>query len=436
MQNWSGNQQWQPTRLAQPTTEEEVRQLVGQAREGGQRIRPVGSAHSFTPLSSTEDVAVDLAKLNGVRFSSLQEDSTCVRAQAGITLSALNDELYRHDLALENMGDIDVQTLAGAISTGTHGTGLAFGNLPTQVTALRMVNGRGEIVNCSETDKPELLRAARLSLGLLGIITEIELSCIPAYHLELQIEKRPLAEVVRNYGALNADCRHFEAYWFPHTPWVLSKQLRQIDATRATGNHPAVDYLQEIVLENYGFLALNELSYRFPHLSPRLSRVAAGLVSRHRKVAPSHRVFSTPRLVRFNEMEYALPLDVFPQAVQEIEQRVNTRYTSIFFPLEIRFVKGDTASYLSPAYGRDSVYIACHVYHKKEYLPYLRDVERIFRAYGGRPHWGKWHSLEYADLADMYPRFADFERQREIHDPDHLFVSPRMQALVQPTVAP
>jgi FAD-linked oxidoreductase len=384
------------------------------------------------PLSATEEVMVDLSRLNAIEFP--DSACTCARAQAGITLRQLNKELHAHGLALENMGDIDVQTLAGAVSTGTHGTGLDFGNLSTQVQALRFVNGNGEVVSCSEDERPETLRAARLSLGLLGIITEIELRCIPAYELELRIGKLTLSEVLDNYRTLNAECRHFEGYWFPHTPWMLTKRLQGVIAESDAAS-PISDYLQEVVLENYGFLALCELSHRFPGLSSRLSRLMAGLVSDYRKVAPSYRIFSTPRLVRFNEMEYAVPLDVFPEVMREVERRVNTHHPDIFFPLEIRFVRGDDASYLSPAYGHHSAYIACHVYHKKNYRSYLTDMEAIFRAYGGRPHWGKLHSLQAEDLHGLYPRFADFEEQRQLHDPRGVFLSPRMQHLFPATVA-
>jgi FAD/FMN-containing dehydrogenase len=330
------------------------------------------------------------------------------------------------------MGDIDVQTIAGAISTGTHGTGTGFGNLATQVTGLRFVNGRGEVVTCSEAERPEVLGAARLSLGMLGIITEVELRCEPAFDLELRIDGMPLEELLLTYQQYNDAHRHFEAYWFPHTDRVLTKKLDVAPPGQRTSRR--TDYLRDVLLENYALKGLCELS-RWRGKAPFASQLAADLSGSHRKVAASYRVFSTTRLVRFNEMEYALPYAQFPEVMREITQRINSRHPDIFFPVEVRFVKGDTDSYLSPAWGRDTVYIACHVYHKKEYRPYFGDMQAIFRAYGGRPHWGKVHSLRRSVFMDIYPKFGTFENVRTAQDPDDIFLSEPLKAIFSPIEA-
>jgi FAD-linked oxidoreductase len=321
---------------------------------------------------------------------------------------------------MENMGDIDAQSIAGTISTGTHGTGLAFGTISTQVRGIRFINGRGEIVECSPTERPELFRAAQLSLGSLGVITEITLQCVPAYRLELRSRKEELEAVLNSWPERHRDNRNFEFYWFPYTQqaWTKTANLAD-DQPDKVG---MANYLTEYFLENYVFKLFCEAAARFPALNRSVARVSANAIPTVRKVYHSHKVYATQRLVRFNEMEYNVPLEAHETVFREIVRTINKRNFRIHFPIENRVVKGDDIL-LSPAYGRDSAYIACHVYHKKEWEPFFREMEAIFLAHGGRPHWGKIHFLRAEQLTERYPQFENFRRIRSEHDPEGIFLN-------------
>jgi FAD-linked oxidoreductase len=385
----------------------------------------IGTGHSFTPLSNTDDFLISLDKYQGLVHVDKAEKQVTVRA--GTKLHYLNELLFKEGLALENMGDVNVQSIAGATATGTHGTGTTFGNMSTQVVGLRFVNGQGEVINCSPDDQPELFKAAQISLGVLGVITEISLQCVPAYRLELVIDKERLDDVLEDYEQSNAEHRNFEYYWFPHSEYVMTKRSNL--TTAPVDPNGFKNYIQEVVLENYGFKLVCELSYRFPSKSQWLSRLSADLIDRHVKVSDSYRVFSTPRMVRFNEMEYNIPIEAYTEVKKELVNWVNKHHPDILFPIENRFVKGDEI-HLSPAYQRDSAYLAVHVYNKKDYRPYFKAVESIFKAHNGRPHWGKLHTLGAEELHRRYPQLKTFQTFREQHDPQQLFLSPYLQSLL------
>lgn len=424
MKNWSGLLEWNPQEIAYPASEEEIVNVIKRAADSGLRIRTIGSGHSFTPLCQTEEILLSLDKHQGI--IAVDPETKIVRVKAGTKIRALNEALAAVGLALENMGDIDVQSIAGAISTGTHGTGIQFGNLCTQIVALRFVNGVGELVACSRSEHPDLFRAAVLSLGALGVLTEVSLRCVPAYNLELKVEKRKLEAVRNTFLEINKQNRHFEFYWFPNTAYVMTKELNI--SNQPVNKDSTAEYLQEMLLENYAFKLVCELSCKIPSLTNRLSGIAAATISEFKKCKPSHRVFSTQRIVRFNEMEYNVPIEAYAEVSREIERWVAKHNRKIVFPLENRFVKGDDL-YLSPAYQRDSAYIAVHAYHKKDHKAYFAGLEDIFRAYNGRPHWGKMHTQSQEELQQRYPEFETFQRIRETHDPQGLFMNPYLQSL-------
>ncbi|MTB51052.1 D-arabinono-1,4-lactone oxidase [Lewinella sp. W8] len=426
MKNWSSLQQWTPTKIAYPGSEEAIVRLVRDAREQKMAVRTIGSGHSFTALCVTEEILVSLDKYQGV--IAVDKENMEVSVRSGTKLFHLSQLLHQHGLALENLGDIDVQSIAGAVSTGTHGTGTAFGNLSTQVTALRFVDGNGNVVSCSVRENPELLRAARLSLGALGIITELTLRVVPSYKLSLQVEKARLDDVLEKLEEYEGGCRNFEFYWFPNTPFVMTKELRETG--EAVTRNSVFTYAREMMLENYAFLAVCELGYRFPSWNRKLSAFAASTTGSSRKVDWSHRVFSTPRLVRFNEMEYSVPMEAYRSVMEALTRWVNKYNYDVLFPLENRFVRADD-NYLSPAYGRNSAYVAAHVYHKKPHQDYFRELEAIFRDHDGRPHWGKLHTLDYPALHDAYPEFDRFCSLRQLHDPRGMFLSPYLRSLFQ-----
>ena len=419
MKNWSKHIEWYPRKTYFPKDEQEIVTIVQDAIHNHQKVRVIGSGHSFTPLSQTEDYLISLDHYRGI--ISVDQARKQVTVRAGTKLCELCIQLKEHGLALENMGDINVQSIAGAISTGTHGTGLEFGNLSTQLAGLRMINGLGEIIMCSPSENPELFKAAQVSMGLMGIITELTIQCVDAFNLKLEVDKLSLESVMQNYSGYNRSHRHFEFYWFPNTKWVMVKKL-SLSPDRPKPNRFR-DYVHDIILENKLFKFTCDLSCLLPGMTRTISQIAANTISHFEKTDESFKVFSTERRVRFNEMEYNIPLENYEDTVLEMITWINRNNSRILFPIENRFVKGDDI-FLSPAYRRNSAYIAIHTYHKKDFSQYFEALESIFRNNSGRPHWGKIHHLTFAELSEIYPAWSTFMKIRVQQDPHCIFVTP------------
>ncbi|MEM7345023.1 MAG: D-arabinono-1,4-lactone oxidase [Chloroflexota bacterium] len=423
-QNWSGAVQANPSESLAPSTEAEIVAIVKRARQTGQTVRVVGSGHSFTPIVATDDILLSLDEMQGlVKVNHAKNEVT---VKAGTKIRALHLILFEHGFSQENLGDIDVQSIAGAISTGTHGTGKTLGSIATQVTALRLVTGTGEVLTCSETENSELFKAAQISVGALGIITEITLRCLPAYTLHLQWSKGSLTDCLENYERYWDDNRHFEFFWIPHTDTIMRKSMNFTEADPRKNNF--LKYFQENVIENAALWVLMEASRLFPKRSPTVARAIEALVSDGEDVNYAHNVFASKRLVRFQEMEYSLPIEHFASAMQALRALFETERPNVAFPVECRVVRQDDI-YLSPAYGRDSAYIAVHEYNKKPYRDYFEAVEAIFRRYEGRPHWGKMHTCTAEDFAQMYPKWDAFHAARKQCDPDGVFITPYLRRI-------
>lgn len=425
MQNWSKRFRWQPRQILYPGSEAEIQQIIQRAAENRENVRIIGTGHSFNPLWVTEEILISLDKYQGL--VSVDTASGLAVVKGGTKLHRLGELLFEHGLAMENMGDIDAQSIAGTISTGTHGTGLGFGTISTQVRGIRFINGKGAIIFCSPTEHADLFRAAQVSLGSLGVITEITLQCVPAYRLELWSRKEALELVLKTWAERHRDNRNFEFYWFPYTQQAWTKTANVADDK--PDKVGLANYLTEYFLENYIFKLFCEAATRFPGLNRSVSRISVSSIPTVRKIYHSHKVYATQRLVRFNEMEYNIPLEAHETVFREIVRTINKRNFRIHFPIENRVVKGDDIP-LSPAYGRDSAYIACHVYHKKEWEPFFREMETIFLAHGGRPHWGKIHFLQAGQLAERYPLFETFRQFRSEHDPEGIFLNGYLRELL------
>ncbi len=426
MKNWAENISWTPSEIAYPTSEDAIQQVVLRAANSRKKIRVIGTGHSFTALCHTDDILVSLDEYQGI--ISVDKAQCQASVKAGTKLNLLGDLLFKEGMAMENLGDIDVQSIAGTISTGTHGTGKAFGTISTQVIALKFVNGKGEIVECSMTKNQELFKAAQVSLGALGIITSITLQCVPSHKLFLQNGKEPLDSVLSNLDAYNQQNRNFEFYWMPYTEIAWTKTTNIVEE----GEPDKVNffnYWSEYVMENYSFKLLCEIARLFPSQNERVSKITAASINTVKKVYHSHKIYATKRLVKFTEMEYNIPAEAYQDAFKEMRKKIDTKQFNIHFPIENRWVKGDDIL-MSPAYGRDSAYIACHVYNKKNNKPYFEALEQIFRAYGGRPHWGKMNTLSPQDVADLYPQFATFAKHRQEQDPEKVFVTPYLEKLL------
>lgn len=425
MKNWANNVEWNPLEVLYPISEKEIQDFVLKAIHHNKKIRVIGSGHSFTPLCSTDQILISLNKYQGKIAINRKKNLATVKA--GTKLSLLGELLFKEGLAMENLGDINVQSIAGAISTGTHGTGINLKSISNQVVALRFVNGKGEIIECSQTKNLELFKAAQVSLGCLGIITEITIQCVPTYKLNLQNKKEKLSDVLANLEERNSLNRNFEFYWIPYTNTAWTKTSNIVEDSEPDKIN-FFNYWTEFVLENYVFKVFCEYAKLFPSQNKTVAKITAASISNVKKTYHSHKVYATQRLVKFHEMEYNIPSEAYNDVFKDIKKIVNSKKFDIHFPIENRWVKGDDV-YMSPAYGRDSAYIACHVYNKKEYKAYFSALEEVFKAYNGRPHWGKMNTFTTQDIIKVYPKFDAFLIHRKEQDPENIFVNPYIKTL-------
>jgi len=417
--NWGRSQDVTPQHVARPETVDEVVAVVNAARLRGLKVKAIGASHSFTGIAATRGVQVDVSRLDGV----YAVDGTRVTLGAGTNLYQLPALLDPLGLALTNMGDIDRQTIAGATSTGTHGTGAAFGGLATQVVALTLVTAAGEILHVSETENAELLPAARLGLGALGIVVEITIECVPSFALRAVEKPEPLADVLDDWMARSGGVDHFEFYWFPHTENALTKSNTRMPAdTPAVRQSAMASWVDDELLTNGVFAVTCGLGKLMPAIIPGINNLADKLVAEREITDVSHRIFVAPRRVRFREMEYAIPRENVPEALRAIQKLVADKGWNISFPVEVRVAAADD-NWLSTAYGRESGYIAVHRYYREDPTEYFEAVEAIMKGFGGRPHWGKMNYRDAESLAAVYPRFDDFRAVRDRLDPARLFAN-------------
>ncbi len=414
--NWAGDQTCAPTAIERPATREELRRCVARATAAGQTVRAAASGHSFTDAALTDGVMVRLDKL--VRPLDFDRESGLFQVEGGIVLRDLNRALHERGVAFENLGDIDRQSVAGSISTGTHGTGERFQNVSAQIAGVELVTGDGEVVEVTESE-PDLLRAARVGIGSLGVLCSVTVRTVPSYTLDRLDSPRPLADTLERLDELNAATDHFEFYVFPGTELALCRESRRTDGPAAP-RHPALVYAQEVMLENWVGGAFAQIARRFPSQAPRLARIASTGVGRSRKVDHWHKVFASERRIRFTEMEYGLPREHAREAIERVLAVAARPEHAVAFPIEVRFVKADD-SLLSPSHKRDTCYIAIHQDRHLDWEPYFREVEEIHRAYGGRPHWGKRHFQTAESLAPLYPAWDDFRAMRARLDPEGVF---------------
>jgi L-gulono-1,4-lactone dehydrogenase len=416
--NWAGTASADVT-VATPASVGELAGLVSAAAERGQRVKPIGAGHSFTPIGVTDGTQLRLDRLAGVVRA--DRETGLVTVLAGTRLHNLNEALWHLGLSMTNLGDVDVQTIAGAISTGTHGTGARFGGIATQVRGLELVLADGSRLRCAPDENPEIFAAARVGLGALGVIAEVTLQCEPAYALAAAEAPATLDEVLDDLDSLVIGHDHFEFYWFPHTRRVLTKRNNRVlpgTELRPVGRFRA--WLDDDFLANRVFDRLNRVTTRRPGLIPRTNAIAARMLSARDYIDRSARVFASVRKVRFREMEYAVPRPAVPHVLAEIGKYLDAGDERIGFPIEVRFAAADDI-WLSTAYGRDTGYVAVHQYHMRDHEAYFRAVEAIARDVGGRPHWGKIHYREAESLAASYERFGDFVALRDKLDPQRMF---------------
>ena len=414
--NWAGNQEANPHRVTRPRSDADVRDVV---RRAPGRVKAVGAGHSFTGAAVTDGTMVSLDLLTGIESTTPGPDGTTdVTVRAGTRLGALCAMLDDRGLALTNMGDIDVQSVAGAISTGTHGTGARFTGLAGQVVGVRLVLADGTERTVSEGP---LFECARLGLGAFGILTAVTLRCVPAFLLRAEETPGRLGEALDRFPHDSATIDHPEFYWFPHTDRVLVKRNTRLPADATPAPLSRVRrWFDDDVMANGAFEVLNRASTRVPAVIPRLNRVSAAAWSGRTMTDRSHRVFASSRRVRFRETEYAIPSDAVPTVVRELDAWIRRTDYRVTFPVEIRCAAADDV-WLSTAHGRPSAYVAVHQYHRRPDGRYFTAFEAIARSVGGRPHWGKLHSLGADELHTLYPRYDDALAVRAEVDPTGVF---------------
>ena len=387
------------------------------AATAGESVKVAGTGHSFTDIACTDGRLIKLDRYAGVL--EVDRQRATATAQAGITIARLSNELARHGLAMENMGDVAYQTISGAISTATHGTGERLGNISRQVCALSLVLADGRVLHCSPTAEPEIFVAARVGMGALGVISTVALQCVPAFNLRSVEEPRRLDDVLDGFDELSAGNDHFEFFWFPHTDWVQAiTNNRTLEPARPKSRMRA--YFDDVVLENHVFGVIQRAGRMRSSWIPALARMTARTMSRSEVIDRSDRVFANERLVRFAEMEYAIPRAGLVEAVEEVRAMIERRGLRVSFPVEVRTVAADDIP-LSPASGRETGYIAVHVYWRAEYEPFFREVEAIMNAFDGRPHWGKLHYQTAETLRPRYPLWDSFTAVRDRLDPERRF---------------
>ncbi len=426
--NWAGDQRCRPARILAPRSRDELAEALGAAAAAGERVKVTGSGHSFTEAAMTEATMVRLDALRGVIDA--DRESGLVKVGAGTVLRDLNEELAALGLALENLGDIDAQTVAGAISTGTHGTGAGLGNISARVEAVELVLADGSVRELTPASEPELLRPARIGGGAPAAIAAVTIRCVPAFTLRRVDSAHKLADVLDRFDELAARNDHFELFTFPYSDRALVLE-RNRTAAPPKPKSRAVALLNDVLLENWALEALAATGKALPRTIPALARFAGLVATGTTNQDRSDRIFVNRRNVRFTEMEYAVPRADGPTALRRVIDWVRSNRYPVFFPIEVRVAAGDDAS-LSAAHGRDTAYIAVHQYRGMEWRPYFEAVESIMDDYEGRPHWGKRHFQTAATLAPRYPRWPEFQAARDALDPARTFTNDYTERVLGP----
>jgi len=430
--NWGRNQQCAPAAVEEPTSELEVIEAVQRAQRAGQTVKVVGAGHSFTGIACTDGRMLRLGALN--RVLAIDRDARTVTVEGGIPLWQLNEELETRDLALPNLGDIDRQSISGAIATATHGGGKPFGGLATFVAGLELVTGEGELLRCSRDEEPEVFACARVGLGALGVVTKVTLQCRPAFRLHSIEKPRPLDALVDDLDDIIDQNEHIDCYWFPHTDVATVKVAnRTEEPIRAKSSWKG--WRDDILLANFAFGAAANLGRRRPDMIPRLMNLVAGGIGKTEVVDVSHRVLCSRRLVRFVEMEYAIPRAELGKTLLRVRDLIEREGLVVNFPIELRVAAADDIP-LSTAQGRETGYLAVHLSAGMPFDSYFRGVEAIMDDIGGRPHWGKMHYQTAETLAPRYPEWTRFQSVRARTDPEERFRNPYLDRVLGSVASP
>jgi L-gulonolactone oxidase len=422
--NWGGTAACTPSSIVRVRSEEQLSSIVA----GGGRVKVAGSGHSFTDIACTDGTMISLDGYEDV--VAVDRAARTVTVKAGITVLALAERLAELGLAMSSLGDIGYQTIAGAISTGTHGTGLRYGNMSSQVASLRLVTGTGEVISCSLDRDPDLFRAAQVGLGALGALSTVTIRCEDAFTLHAVEEPMRLDHVVSSMDEMAQANEHLEFFWFPHTDRCLVKRNNRTSSPPSPKNRFRA-WFDDMFVANRVYGTVCRIGRARERWIPPLARLVGRALSRVSYSDRSDHVFMSPRLVRFSEMEYAVPREAAPEALAGIRRIIDERGYRVNFPVEVRFVAADEI-FLSPSHGRETCYIAVHMFREMAYEPFFRDVEALMNRFEGRPHWGKLHFQTADVLRDRYPRWEEFAAARKRCDPAGVFRNAYLDRVLGP----
>ncbi|MGO1545558.1 MAG: D-arabinono-1,4-lactone oxidase [Gulosibacter sp.] len=425
--NWSGGVTETSQLTAGPTSETAVRALVIGAGGSGLKVKTVGSGHSFNDIATTEGLRLHFNDYRGL--VSVNEHTNVATFRAGTRMQEVGELLRPHGLTLANQGDVSAPTIAGAISTGTHGTGLGTSGLSSMVKGLRMVLANGEIVYCDERTHAELFEFARLGLGALGIIVEVGIQCVPSFRVEANESAEAVDAVLDSFVERARATDYFGFYWFPHTEQALVKSHRRLaddEEPEGLAGPNATKFFDEDLVQYWANGLAASLGAVAPSVVSRLSQFTSSLSGSRHYIDDSSKMFSTAKRTRYNELEYAVPLEDGAEVVREIRRALEAHGLKVSFPIEVRCGAADDVP-MSPAYGRETMYIAVHRYVREEYAEYFGVVEDVLQAADGRPHWGMMHTLRAPRLRELYPKFDEFVALRDEVDPDRVFGNPYLE---------
>lgn len=419
--NWSGGQSCLPLARLAPQSLDELAQVV---RDAPGKVRPVGSGHSFSALVPTDGTLVSLSYFNGL----LGHDPATLQAEfaAGTPMSSMGAALKAVGQALPNMADIDYQTLAGALATSTHGTGVGFGSYASRVTGLQLVTATGEVLDCDSQRHPEVFDAARVSLGALGVATKVRLQNREAFRLRERQWIARTEELLEDVHKHTRENQHWEMLVITHSDYALAVALNETSDPATPAQDPAKEGGNEFVtliekLDKYGS--------DFPAARRALLNSLRHIASFDERVGDSHEIFANVRNVRFNEMEYSVPAEHGPACLREILALIRERDLRTWFPIEYRYVKADDIP-LSMFEGRDSCAISVHQHYSMDHHNFFAAIEPIFWKYAGRPHWGKLHTLNARTLQPLYPRWKAFTEVRQALDPQGKFLNAHLASIL------
>lgn len=414
--NWSGSQTAKPAGVLAPASDEE---LAGLLRKAVGPVRPFGASHSFSPVCKTDGSLLTLDNMKGL----VSHDAEKLQAtfRAGTRIREIGDVLQGIGQGLLNQGDVDPQSLGGAIGTSTHGTGATLGSFSSIVRGLRLVTPEGRVIDCDARNDADIFHAACTSFGSLGVITQVTLQNRAAYRLQERLFAAPLQEIYDNMDKWRSENRHFEFWAFFEADQAMVKILNETDAEPTP---PAKFKLPE----DQALWAACEVAHALPAIDGSLQRLLMSLVGSSERADRSYRIFPSPRNVRFNEMEYEVPAANGPDCLKELLGAVRKSGINTLFPIEYRYVAADDC-WLSPFYQQDSCAFSIHQYYQVDYRPLFDFVEPILRRHGGRPHWGKLHTLGAKDFARLYPRWNDFLKIRQELDPQGKLLNPHLRTV-------